>query len=89
MSIQLRSWQRSRTFHHSQFSAERLAVERRDTASVCLPARDEERTIAAILRALTPLRDCGAIDQIVVVDDSGDATASIARALGVEVPRSA
>ncbi len=55
--------------------------------SVCLPARNEERTIGAILRSLLPLRDLGAIDQVVVVDNSSDATAAIARDLGAEVYR--
>jgi glucosyl-3-phosphoglycerate synthase len=85
MSMRARSWHRSHTFHHSEFPAERLAARRRQTVSVCLPAREEERTIGAIIRALTPLRDAGAIDQIVVVDASTDATGQIARDLGAEV----
>jgi glucosyl-3-phosphoglycerate synthase len=52
---------------------------------VCLPARDEERTIGAILEALAPLRESGVIDQLVVVDHSTDRTAEIARAAGAEV----
>ncbi len=85
MSSRVRSWQRSRTFHHSAFPARRLASGRGETVSVCLPARNEERTIGAILRALMPLRELGAIDQIVVVDASTDATGEIARSLGAEV----
>ncbi len=53
--------------------------------SVCLPARDEARTIGPILEQLVPLREAGAVDQIVVVDRSSDGTAEIARELGVEV----
>jgi glucosyl-3-phosphoglycerate synthase len=52
---------------------------------VCLPARNEAATIGAILRALMPLRAAGVVDQVVVVDDSTDSTAEIARALGAEV----
>ena len=85
MSMRARSWHRSHTFHHSEFPPERLASERHQTVSVCLPARNEERTIGAIIRELIPLRDAGAIDQIVVVDASSDATGRIARALGAEV----
>jgi glucosyl-3-phosphoglycerate synthase len=85
MSARARSWHHSHTFHHAEFPPERLATERRATVSVCLPARDEERTIGPILKALVPLRELGAIDQIVVVDDSRDATARIARELGAEV----
>jgi glucosyl-3-phosphoglycerate synthase len=85
MSARARSWHRSHTFHHAEFPPERLAAERQATVSVCLPARDEERTIGPILKALVPLRELGAIDQIVVVDDSRDATPRIARELGAEV----
>jgi glucosyl-3-phosphoglycerate synthase len=85
MSARARSWHRTHTFHHSEFPPERLAAERRQTVSVCLPARNEERTIGAILRELIPLRDAGAIDQIVVVDASNDDTGRIASELGAEV----
>jgi glucosyl-3-phosphoglycerate synthase len=85
MSIRARSWHRSNTFSHREFSAERIAAERQMTISICLPARDEERTIGTILEQLVPLRDRGAVDQIVVVDNSSDQTARIARELGVEV----
>ncbi|HEX3689736.1 MAG TPA: glucosyl-3-phosphoglycerate synthase [Solirubrobacteraceae bacterium] len=83
--MRARSWHRSHTFHHSEFPPERLASERRHTVSVCLPARNEQRTIGAIVSSLTPLRDQGAIDQIVVVDASSDDTGRIARELGAEV----
>ena len=52
---------------------------------MCLPARNEERTIGAILEQLIPLRERGVVDQVVVVDDSTDATAAIASRLGAEV----
>jgi glucosyl-3-phosphoglycerate synthase len=85
MSMRARSWHRSHTFHHSEFPPDRLAAMRRHTVSVCLPARDEERTIGAIIRELMPLRESGVIDQIVVVDASTDATGQIALELGAEV----
>jgi glucosyl-3-phosphoglycerate synthase len=50
-----------------------------------LPARNEERTIGPILNCLRELRELGLIDQIVVVDDSVDGTAEVARELGAEV----
>jgi glucosyl-3-phosphoglycerate synthase len=78
-------WHAANTFSHEAFPATRLAAERTETVSVCLPARDEERTIGPILEQLVPLRELGAIDQIVVVDRSTDGTARIARRLGVEV----
>jgi glucosyl-3-phosphoglycerate synthase len=53
--------------------------------SICLPARNEERTIGPILNCLGELRELGLVDQVVVVDDSTDRTAEIARELGAEV----
>ncbi len=85
MSIRARSWYRSNTYTHAEFSAERLAAVREETVSVCLPARDEARTIGPILEQLVPLQRRGVVDQIVVVDHSSDGTGRIARALGVEV----
>jgi glucosyl-3-phosphoglycerate synthase len=85
MTIRSRSWDRQNTYSNRVFSPERLAAERTSTVSVCLPARDEARTIGPILEALVPLRERGVVDQIVVVDRSSDATAEIARRLGAEV----
>lgn len=85
MPIRARSWYRSHTFTHAEFPAARLAAGRELTVSVCLPARDEARTIGPILEQLIPLRRQGVVDQIVVVDNSSDGTAGIARGLGVEV----
>ncbi len=85
MSIVARSWYAGHTFSHRDFPAERLTAERQATVSVCLPARDEAATIGAILEALLPLQKGGVVDQIVVVDDSSDGTAEIARGLGAEV----
>jgi len=78
-------WEERRTFHHSAFPADRVAVEREATVSVCLPARDEAATIGTIVDALMPLVDAGVVDQVVVVDDSTDGTAAIARSRGAEV----
>jgi glucosyl-3-phosphoglycerate synthase len=85
MSTRARAWQRTNTFDHAAFGVERLAAEREQSVSICLPARNEERTIGPILEQLVPLRTAGAVDQIVVVDSSTDATAEIARGYGVEV----
>ncbi len=85
MSLRARSWHRTNTFSHHEFPAERLAAQRAETVSICLPARDEEATIGAILSALIPLLQTGVIDQLVVIDNSTDATAAIARSLGAEV----
>lgn len=85
MTVRARSWHRRRTFVHSEFPAERLQADRTATVSVCLPARDEARTIGQILRALVPLQERGVVDQILVVDNSTDGTPEIARSFGVEV----
>jgi glucosyl-3-phosphoglycerate synthase len=83
--VAARRWALERTFHHSQFPVQRVAAEREASVSVCLPARNEAATIGTILDHLLPLIDLGVVDQIVVVDDSDDGTAEIARAHGAEV----
>lgn len=73
------------------FDAARLADRKHEqglVVSVCLPARDEEATIADIV---APIRrglvdDLGLVDELVVVDDgSTDATAARARGAGALV----
>ena len=85
MTAHPRSWSRTNTYVHGAFPAERLAAGRESTVSVCLPARNEARTIGPILEQLMPLREAGVVDQIVVLDRSSDGTAQIARGLGAEV----
>ena len=85
MTIRSRAWYRSNTHAHREFPPERLATAREHSVSVCLPARNEARTIGPILEQLLPLRERGVVDQIVVVDHSSDGTDEIARALGAEV----
>lgn len=78
------------TFHHSQFPAGRLRIERLETVSVCVPARDETATIAGVVAPLIALREAGVVDQVLVFDDdSRDGTGSIAASLGAEVVRPA
>ena len=71
--------------HHSEFPLDRILAEREVSVSVCVPARNEAATIAPILDSLMELAAARAIDQVVVVDDSSDTTAEIARARGAEV----
>jgi len=75
-----------RTFDHAQFPSERIAAERRQSVSVCLPARECARTVAAIVERLLELRDAGVLDEVLVVDAaSEDGTAEVAAAAGASV----
>jgi glucosyl-3-phosphoglycerate synthase len=75
-----------RSFHHSEFPAERLRAERSDSISVCVPTREEAATIAGVVAPLLALREAGVVDQVVVVDaDSADGTGAIASRLGADV----
>ena len=79
-------WAKARSFHHSLYSAERIAAERRQRVSVCLPARECAGTVGEIVGALVSLREVGAIDEIVVVDAaSADGTAAVAERAGATV----
>ena len=81
-----RRWHESRTFHHSEFPAERLAAERKRTVSACVPARNEEGTVGAIVADLVELRDAGALDEVVVIDaGSSDRTATVATEAGADI----
>jgi glucosyl-3-phosphoglycerate synthase len=79
-------WAKARSFHHSLYSAERIAAERKHSVSVCLPARECAETVGDIVGALVELREMGAIDEIVVVDAaSADGTATVAERAGAVV----
>jgi glucosyl-3-phosphoglycerate synthase len=79
-------WARERTYHHSVYSAERIARERTESVSVCLPAKECAETVGRIVGELVKLREGGAIDEVVVVDAaSRDGTAAVARRAGAIV----
>jgi glucosyl-3-phosphoglycerate synthase len=79
-------WAKARTFHHSRYPAARIAAEREESVSVCLPARECAGTVGEIVGTLERLREAGAIDEIVVVDaGSADGTAQAARLAGAKV----
>ena len=74
------------TFDHSQFELAALLPLKRGPISVSVPTRETAATVAATIAAISPLRDGGLVDQILVVDaDSADGTAAIAAAAGAEV----
>lgn len=79
-------WAKARTFHHSLYPTERIAKEREESVSVCLPARECAGTVGEIVGALGRLREAGAIDELVVVDAaSRDGTARVAERAGAKV----
>lgn len=82
----------SLVFHHAQFEPLALAAARGQLrVSVCIPARNEERTVGSVVRCLhRQATSAGGgldlVDEIVVVDDgSVDATAERARHAGATV----
>lgn len=83
----------ARTFHHADFSAERLSAVRTaggQTVSVCLPAREVAETVGPILEACLELQRGGVVDQVALVDAaSADGTAELAVRLGAEVHQEA
>jgi glucosyl-3-phosphoglycerate synthase len=80
------AWAKARTFHHSPYSAQRIASERTHSVSVCLPARECAQTVGEIVAALVALREAGAIDEVAVVDAaSTDGTAAVAGRAGATV----
>jgi glucosyl-3-phosphoglycerate synthase len=79
-------WVKARSFHHSRYPAGRIAAERTESVSVCLPARECAATVGRVVGELVALRELGAIDEVVVVDAaSADGTAEIAARVGASV----
>ena len=87
MSLTLaESWAQDRSFHHSAYPPERIAAERAQSVSVCLPARECAATVATIVSALLALQERGVVDEVVVVDAaSQDRTAELAAQAGARV----
>lgn len=79
------------SFHHGDFSLGDLVdAKGSQQVSVCIPARDEERTIFGIVDTITrELVDAvGLVDEVLVVDDSStDRTAELAFAAGASLVR--
>lgn len=78
-----------RSYVHGQFDVPALVAQKDAaglTASLVLPARNEEATVGRVLAAYLPLRDAGLLDEVLVVDSlSTDGTAEVARAAGAAV----
>jgi len=73
-----------RRIHHSTIDTGALARHHK-SAAVCIPARNEEASIGPIVDALMPLVTAGVVEDVVVLDDSDDATADIAVSRGATV----
>jgi glucosyl-3-phosphoglycerate synthase len=78
-----------RSFHHDDFVVDELIARKGDQRiSVCIPARNEEATIGAIV---SQIRTClveraPLVDELVVMDDqSTDGTATVAADAGAQV----
>jgi glucosyl-3-phosphoglycerate synthase len=80
-------WLARRTYAADDFPLERLlGAKGATTISVVLPAREVAATIGPTLAALTPLRDAGLLDELLVIDAaSADGTAAIAAEAGATV----
>src|SRR6202035_1136925 len=51
VSLTAEQWAKARTFHHSNYPVARIAAERRQSVSVCLPARECAGTAGVAERA--------------------------------------
>ncbi len=85
-SAAARRWSAQRSFHHERFPVAELVAAKRETLTVCVPAKECAATIATVVGELAALRSAGLVDEIVVVDaDSADGTAELAQAHGARV----
>jgi glucosyl-3-phosphoglycerate synthase len=83
-------WYRRRTYHHRDYPPARIADERTDTVTVCVPARETATTIGPIVECLLSLRERNVIDAVMVVDaGSLDGTAEVAARAGAHVQQEA
>jgi glucosyl-3-phosphoglycerate synthase len=79
-----------RTYHHSRYSAERIARERSESVTVCVPAKECAGTVGRVVGELVKLKRAGAIDEVIVVDAaSADGTAAVAEKAGAAVRQEA
>jgi glucosyl-3-phosphoglycerate synthase len=79
-----------RTFHHSAYPVERIAAERHESVTVCLPARECAGTVGQVAEKLLGLAAAGVLDEVLVVDAaSADGTAEVAARAGARVVQEA
>lgn len=91
LHIAIDDWLPRRSYHAAQWRPERLAALKADQRiSVVIPARDEERTVGAIVATVRHelMRRVRLVDEVIVVDSrSRDRTAAVAEAAGATVVR--
>jgi glucosyl-3-phosphoglycerate synthase len=93
MDDRTQAWFRQRTSRWQDWSADQLAEAKRRlgvTVSVVIPARNEERTVAGVVAAISRalIARVPLVDELVVMDsDSADGTAQAAAAAGAVVYR--
>ena len=75
-----------RSHRAEDYPLDRLRADKQVSVSVVLPAREVADTIGPILERLLPLRDAGAVDELLVIDAaSADGTAAVAERAGATV----
>ncbi|HXF32658.1 MAG TPA: glucosyl-3-phosphoglycerate synthase [Solirubrobacterales bacterium] len=77
--LELGRWLAERRYDGAAFSLPDLLAAKTTSIAAILPTRECAATIGPILERLTPLREAGLVDELLVVDaDSADGTAAIA-----------
>jgi glucosyl-3-phosphoglycerate synthase len=78
------TWRQQRSFAAGAFTG--ILARPRPSVAVCVPARDEEATIAGVLAPLIALRDRGEVDDVAVaLSTCRDRTPEIAREAGARI----
>ncbi|HQV68790.1 MAG TPA: glucosyl-3-phosphoglycerate synthase [Thermoflexales bacterium] len=90
ISVRVDKWFAENTFSCGEFSDMarllNLKAQQKVTISLALPALNEEASVGAVIQSVLPLRECGLVDEIVLIDsNSTDRTRDIAESMGVAV----
>jgi glucosyl-3-phosphoglycerate synthase len=90
VSVRVDKWFAENTFSCGEFAEMtrllNLKTQQKATISLALPALNEEAAVGAVLQSVLPLRECGLLDEIVLIDsNSTDRTREIAEGMGVAV----
>ncbi|HUC01180.1 MAG TPA: glucosyl-3-phosphoglycerate synthase [Solirubrobacterales bacterium] len=84
--LELGRWLATRRYRAADFGLDELLAAKSGPIVAILPARECAATIGPTIEALSPLRQAGLLDRLLVVDaESADHTGEIAATLGAEV----